>query len=213
VANLELDANGVVNGTVRVIMTGPDALRWRQQALENDPEEIKKQFNESFRDQVPEGVQAEFDHFLGLDDPAINLIGFVKLTGTLGSATGKRFFLPGLFFDSRGSHPFVAQDKRIAPIDVHYADLIQDDVTYNLPPGFTVESAPQSTNLTWPDHAALKIRSAAKDGSVEVACALIHNYAMLDQKNYQDLHDFYLKAANADQQQIVLTRAPAAKGN
>ena len=32
-------------------------------------------------------------------------------------------------------------------------------------------------------------------------------------KDYQNLHDFYQKVATADQQQLVLTRAPVAKGN
>jgi hypothetical protein len=37
--------------------------------------------------------------------------------------------------------------------------------------------------------------------------------ALLDPKVYNDLHDFYLKVAAADQQQLVLTRAAAGKGN
>jgi hypothetical protein len=202
VADIEIDSEGAAKGTVRVAMIGPDALHWRHLALENDSEEVKKQFNEYIRDDVPDGIQADFDHFTGLDDYTVNLV-----------ATGKRFFLPGLFFESRGNHPFVAQERRTAPIDLRYAKMNQDDVVYHLPPGFAVEGAPQTADITWPDNALLRIRAAAKDGSVEVTRTFAYNYTLLYAREYNNLRDFYLKVASADQQQIVLTRAPVAKGN
>ncbi|MGA3371615.1 MAG: DUF3857 domain-containing protein [Terracidiphilus sp.] len=213
VATLDIDEAGNVKGSVRYVMTGPSALHWRQLALENDEDEVKKQFNESLRAYLPEGVQADFDHFLGLDDPDVSLIGIVKVSGNIGSATGKHFFLPGLFFESRAEHPFVAQDKRTIPIDVHYPQMVQDEVTYNLPPGFKVESLPQDANTSWPNHALLNIHSSAQAGSVTVSRTLAYNFTLLDPKDYPDLHDFYQKVATADQQQLVLTRAPSAKGN
>lgn len=213
VADLDIDETGSVKGTVRLVMTGPSALYWRQLTLENDEEEVKKQFNESLRDRLPEGVQADFDHFLALDDYQVNLIAIVNVNGSIGSATGKHFFLPGLFFESRASHPFVAQDKRVIPIDVHYPELDQDEVTYHLPPGFNIESSPQDANTKWPDHAVLKIHSSNKDGAVTVLRTLAYNYTLLDPADYPALHDFYLKVATADQQQLVLTRAPVTKGN
>jgi len=120
IANLTVDEQGTVDGIARIVMTGPDALHWRQLALENDEAEVKKQFNEAIRASLPDGVQADFDHFLSLDDETVNLIALVKVSGNLATATGKHFFLPGLFFQSQAKHPFVAQDKRTIPIDVHY---------------------------------------------------------------------------------------------
>jgi hypothetical protein len=66
---------------------------------------VKKQFNEELQKKLPDGVQADFDHFLGLDDPDVNLMAMMKVSGNLGTATGKHFFLPGLFFESRAT-PF-----------------------------------------------------------------------------------------------------------
>ena len=213
VAYLSFDETGNVKGNVRIAMTGPNALYWRQMALENDEEEVKKRFNEWMRADLPEGVQADFDHFLGLDDPSVGLMGIVNVSGNIGSTTGKHFFLPGLFFDSRAKHPFVAQDKRTIPVDVHFPNLEQDHVTYHLPPGFNVESLPQDADTAWPDHALLKIHSSKEDGSVTVLRTLAYNFTLLDPKEYSNLHDFYLKVATADQQQLVLTRAAAGKGN
>jgi len=213
IADLAIDEKGSVEGTARIVMNGPDALRWRQLALENDEAEVKKQFNESMRAYLPDGVQADFDHFLALDDYTVNLLAFVKVSGNLATVTGKHFFLPGLFFESQAKHPFVSQDKRIIPVDVHYPLLEQDDVTYHLPPGFNIESTPKTSDVSWPGYAALKINSTVSNGSVEVGRVYARNFAVLDPKVYNDLHDFYLKLAAADQQQIVLTRTPAQKGN
>jgi transglutaminase-like putative cysteine protease len=213
IAALTVDETGNLKGMVRVVMTGPEALRWRQLALENDEIEVKKQFIELMRDDLPEGVQADFDHFLALDDPSVNLVATVNVSGNLGSATGKHFFLPGLFFETRAKHPFVAQNKRVTPIDLRYPRMEQDEVVYYLPHGYTVENAPQTSDVTWPNHAMLRIASIVKDNSVEVQRSFARNFLLLDPKEYNDLHDFYLKVAAADQQQLVLTRTPVAKGN
>jgi hypothetical protein len=196
-ADLNIDESGGVKGVVLYGMTGPNALYWRQLALENDENEVKKQFSETLRASLPEEVQADFDHFQALDDPSTGLVAVVNISGNLGSTTGKHFFLPGLFFQSRAKHPFVAQDKRDIPVDVHFPEMQQDEVIYHLPPGFAVESMPQDPNAIWPDHAQLKIHSSGKDASVTVQRTLAYNFSLLDPKQYPNLHDFYLKVAAA----------------
>jgi hypothetical protein len=215
IADLTLDTDGSVTGNVRFVMTGQQALRWRQLTLQNDEDEVKKQFNEFVRNYVPDGIQADFDHFLGLEDSHINLVAIVKVSGNMGTATGKRFFLPGLFFESHARHPFVAADKRSIPVDVLYAELQKDDVTYHLPAGFALDSAPQAANLSWPDHAMFKINSTSTPNTVNITRTFAYNYTLLPASDYSSLHDFFQKIATADQQQLVLTRAPVVtiKGN
>jgi transglutaminase-like putative cysteine protease len=212
-ADLTVDAQGNVNGTVRFLLSGSDAVYWRQVARENDENEVKKQFIESIRDDLPEGVEASFDHFIGLDDYESNLMAIVQISGTTASATGKYFFLPGLFFESRAKHPFVAQETRITPIDLHYPKTEKDTVIYHLPPGYSVESTPK-TDLAWPGFAVLRIESNVAGDTIQVNRVFARNFTLLAPNGYNSLHDFYQKLAAADQQQIVLTRAPAVvKGN
>jgi len=212
-ADLTVDSDGSVKGIARIVLIGADALYWRQQTLENDVQEVKKEFNEGLQGDLPDGVQATFDHFLGLEDPESNLMAIVNVTGRMGMATGKRMILPGLFFESRAKHPFVAQDKRTTPIDVHYPVMETDDVVYYLPPGYTLETAPEKSEVTWPGYAVLRIASSTKTDSVEITRVFGRNFTVIAPESYNDLHDFYQKVAAADQQQIVLTRTPTAKGN
>lgn len=213
IADLTIDSTGGVKGTVRVVMKGQDALQWRQRALENDEDEVKKRFNEAIRAYMPEGVQADFNHFLGLQDYESNLIAMVDISGNLATATVKHVFLPEFFFESHTSHPFVAQDKRTAPIDVHYPRMEQEEVVYHLPQEFAVDASPAPVNIGWPDHALFKASSSAKGTDLTTVRIIGYNYTLLEPKEYGDLHDFYQKIAAADQQQLVLNRSQAAKGN
>ncbi len=212
IADLEIDETGDVKGSVRILLQGQAALHWRQIALLNDEDEVKRRFNEWMGGYLPEGVQGEFSHFLGLTDYDTNLMATVKVSGNLGTATGKHFFLPGLFFEVKSKHPFVAQDKRTIPVDVQYPKLEQDDVTYRLPAGYTVDGDSKPTVVYWADHAKLTINTTAGPNGVHVIRNLVYNYTILAPNEYGLLHDFYQKVAAADQQEITLSKSGASAG-
>jgi len=213
IAELNLDPHGVIDGNLRIIMTGQEALYWRQKALENDDAEVKKQFENWITDVVPEGVNATVDHFIALNDPDNGLAAVVKVQGAVGAATSRRLLVPGLFFETHASHPFVTEDKRLAPVDMHYPELVSDDVTYDLPPGLTVESAPQTAKVPWEGHAVMVIKSTSDPGEVDITRTFARSFTFAHSEDYPALHDFYQKVAAADQQQLVLTSTSAGKGN
>lgn len=194
-------------------MTGQDALHWRQAALRNDLDEVKKQFDRSEEFSLPEGVEAHVESFTGLEDPDVNLVATVKAQGNLGTVTSKRLLLPGFFFQSRGSRPFVAQEKRLEPVNMHYGNQVTDQVTYHLPAGFSVEAAPPDAKISWQDHALLISKTVPAPGQITIARMLARSFTVAKPEEYQDLRGFYQKVAAADQQQLVLTAAPPPKGN
>jgi hypothetical protein len=212
--DVTLDANGDITASFRFVMTGQEALRWRQTALENDLDEVKKQFDHWLDSMVPEGIEAHVESITGLDDPEQNLIALVKARGNLGSATSKRLLVPSFFFETRGAHPFVAQDKRQLPVDMHYGDVVTDQITYHLPAGFSVEGAPQDSKTAWPEHSVLMNKTVVAPDKITIVRSLARAFTFAKPDEYQDLRGFYQKVATADQQQLVLTTAtPAAKGN
>jgi hypothetical protein len=99
------------------------------------------------------------------------------------------------------------------PVDVLYPKMVTDQVSYRLPAGLTVENSPKSSDASWPEHALLKLSSVVNSEKVEVDRVLAYNYTVLPAGEYSSLHDFYQKVATADQQQLVLTTSPSAKGN
>jgi hypothetical protein len=211
--DLTVDELGNAQGTLRLEMTGQEALKWRQIALQNDPDEVKKQFDQWLETTVPQGVDARVDRFLGLDDPDVNLVALVNAKGPLGTATARRVLLPGFFFEARNNQPFVDQEKRQEPVDMHFGEMVSDQVVYRLPAGFAVEGAPQDAKIAWAGHAVFIVKTVSSPGQIVVARMLARAFTFASPGEYQDLRGFYQKVAAAGQQQLVLTRAPAAKGN
>jgi hypothetical protein len=158
---------------------------------------------------MPDGVTADFDHFLGLEDYNSQLMGIVKISGTIATATGKRVFVPAQFFESHAKHPFVAEETRLTPVDMQYGDVVQDEVTYELPEGFSVESAPKDALVPWAAHAKFVVKTETDKNKIKVTRALVRGFTVLEPKEYPDLRDYYQKIAAADQEQLVLTAAPA----
>jgi transglutaminase-like putative cysteine protease len=205
-----IDAQGGVTGRINIVMNGQDALHWRQRALKEDDTELKKEFDrEELEGNVPDGVEAHVDHFLSINDPYIDLMAAVTIKGSLGTATGKRMILPGFFFETRGHVPFVNEDKRLIPVDMHYGRRVTDEITYHFPDGATIEGAPQDASIPWPSHAALISKSVAQPGEITIRQTLLVGFTVAKPDEYQDLRAFYQKVAGADQEQLVLTMPPA----
>jgi hypothetical protein len=211
--DLTVDEQGAVTGAFRFAMAGQRALRWRQAALRNDETEVKKQFDDWLESVVPEGVEAHVDGFTGLDDPDVALIASVHARGNIGAATSKRLLLPGFFFETRGAPPFVDQANRIEPVDMHFGEVISDQVVYHLPSGFAVEGTPQDARIPWVGYAVLVTKSKTDPGQITIARLFSRAFTLVKPDQYKDLRGFYQKLAAADQQQVVLTRAAAGKGN
>ena len=212
-AELTLDAQGAVTGTVKMVMNGPEALRWRQLNLTADAEEVKRRFNDSLHGLLPQGISGEVAGFQGLGASAGYLQAVVKVSGQLGSFTGKRMLLPGFFFSTGAHAQFLAEEKRVAAVDLHYAEQVIDDVVYHLPAGFSVESAPQAAQLSWPDHATLVVKTAPASESIDIRHTFARFFVILDAKEYPALRDYYQKIATNDQQQLVLAPAAGKPGN
>ncbi|HEY1805353.1 MAG TPA: DUF3857 domain-containing protein [Terracidiphilus sp.] len=210
--DLALDQHGGVTGSLQIVMIGQDALAWRQTSLKVDAGELKKEFDRDLEQAVPEGVEAHVDHFLGLDDPDSLLMAVVKVTGTLGAATAKRLILPGFFFETRESEPFVNEETRLEPIDMHYASQVTEQLTYDLPAGAVVEGAPPDTKVSWEGHAMYIVKTQSSAGEVTVARVLARAFDLARPLDYQDLRSFYQKLAAADQGQLVFTIPASQKG-
>ena len=213
---LTLDVHGGITGTIRIVMTGQTALRWRQAALRMDDTELKMEYDRELERIVPEGVEAHVKDFLSMDDPYSNLMAVVDVKGSLGTATSKRLLLPAFFFETRRVEPFVNEEKRLAPVDMQYGDSVSDEITYDLPQGMTVEGAPQDASISWPSHALFIVKTQSNPGQILIADALARAFTLSKPEEYQDLRGFYQKVAAADQGQLVLTVAPptaAGKGN
>ena len=119
IADLTLAPDGSITGSGTIICTGQHAMRWRQKALEGDEVALKKDFDDQLQTELPPGLVLQTDHFLGLSDENSNLMVRMKVTGSLGTATGKRIFMPLSIFSAGNSDPFTSSHRE-EPIDLQY---------------------------------------------------------------------------------------------
>ena len=208
-----LDEQGAMTGSFRFVMSGQTAMYWRQQAILNDEDGVKKRFDRSLLTAMPDGVEGHIDRFINLDNPDVNLIAVISARGTLGATTSKRMLLPGFLFEVHGHKPFLDRPQRQTPVDMHYGEQIIDQVIYQLPSGFSVEAAPKETSIAWADQADLRTKVVQDAGAVTIARSLVRTFTLLKPEQYQDLRAFYQKVDSNDQQQLVLTISHEHKGN
>jgi len=76
-----------------------------------------------------------------------------------------------------------------------------------------VEGAPQDANISWPNHALFVAKSLTQANQITIAQTLTRAFTVAKPEEYPDLRGFYQKVAQADQAQVVLTLAPAAKSD
>ena len=209
VGTLNVTAQGAISGTLKVAFIGQKAIELRQLGIKSGVEAVEADLNAMVAQQVPSGLQASVDHVVYLDDPDRQLLAVIRVSGNLARNKDRRLVLPRMFFEAQERNPFPAENSRELPVDMRYPAQEQEQITYVLPPGYTLEETPQDANLKWEDNAAYQLRTKVEGSSVTGARILQRGFTLLDPKDYEQLHDFYQKVVAADQQPLVLSAAQA----
>lgn len=204
-ADLTVDTQGGVTGTVKILMNGPVALALRQSALMGGEQDVRQHIGSTLPALLPQGVSGEVTEVKGLGSSAGFVEATVKVSGKLGNGEGKRIFVPAFFFATGAHAQFASDAERQFPVDMHYAEQVIDDVVYHAPAGYTVEGQPQAAQIPWPEHGALVIKTQPVAGGIDVKRIFARVFVLLQPQEYAALREFYGKVAAADQQQVVFT--------
>jgi hypothetical protein len=202
-AFLEVQPDGKVTGNIRIIMTGADALRWRHLALTVDEDSLKQKFTASVQREMPAGIQVETQHFLGLTDWRTNFMGVLNVTGSMGTSTAKRVFLPASFF-AASSQPLFVVAKRTEPVDLQYPYEMQDIVSIKLPQGFDIESLPKDADIAYPQNALYKAKFTREANTLKSERLMAVGNVVYKAEEYPQLKDFFQKANAKDKEQAVV---------
>jgi len=206
IADITLDEKAEITGTGRIVLSGQEALYWRQLALLEVMDELAKDFNDYLTRSLPEGVKGKLERFDGLDDYDANLTARITLSGNLGALTAKRAILPAFLFEARGGQPFLEDLTREVPVDLHYATMEEDEITYHFLPAIQVASIPRGEAVNWADRIVFNSSVTQSGAAITAKRTFVRNSAVLASTLYSTLRYVYQKISSADQQQIVLNR-------
>ena len=211
VANLTMDGEGEVHGTVKMTYIGLPAVRWRQRSLEGDEAELKHDLTETVERALPAGMSVHLASLEKLEDAEQPFSANFDVKGRPGTATAKRILLPSDLFESN-TQPMFPHEKRDVAVYFEYAHMQQDAIRINFPASYTVESLPASAKIQYQKAAVYNLRAESTPTSVTVRRDYILGDIIFPKKDYPELRTFYGDLEGKDQQTIVLKQPAAGAG-
>jgi hypothetical protein len=207
VADLAINQQGVLTGTIKLTYTGAPALHWRQRALEGDSASLEREIRTSVERLMPHGVEVKITSVDKLEDYEQPLVANLEVKGTLGSSTGKRLLLPGDLFEAN-STPSFPHEKRDIPVYFPYPRMVQDAVRIKFPETFKVESLPANDTTTFQKAVGYSLTTESTSTSFTVRRNYTLGGIIFPAAEYHEMRSFYSKMENKDQESVVLTTAP-----
>ncbi len=202
-ANLKLDDEGTLQGTVKLTFTGLEAWSRRLRERNEDDEARKKYLEEELKSYVSAATEAELTNQPDWKSTEPPLVAeyHVKIPGWVSSA-GRRALLPVGIFAAPEKQIFAHAD-RVYPICFAYPYQKKDDVTIELPGGWTVSSLPASLDKD-AKAAEYVLKVEDKKNQVHILRTVRSDLFLVPKDTYPALRTFYQIVRSGDDQQIVL---------
>jgi len=206
VANLVIDQQGNVTGTIKMTYTGEPSLIWRQRTITGDVASMKQALSTSVEHLVPKGMEVKLSSIDNLADYEQPLVANFEVKGHLGSSTGKRVLIPGDLFEA-SSIPKFPQEKREFPVLFSYPYIVQDAIRIDFPATLSVASLPARDATKFRTFAGYDMTITSTPTSFTTRRNFILGEILYPLNEYPDLRSFYSRMETKDQESVVLTTA------
>jgi hypothetical protein len=202
-AEMALDADGNLKGTITVKFEGGDALEHRLDAFDSDEVEKKKDLEDELRAWLPNGASiklAKVDGWESSEGPLT--ASFEVSVPSYGSSAGKRLLVPSYLFQARQMDAFKNSERKF-PVYFPYAFGESDRVNIKIPGEYTLETVPQE-QFARLDYATYQ-NLVQFDGKQLVTQRILQvNGIFFRLELYPEVKDFFSKVKAGDEQQAVL---------
>jgi len=203
-ANLKLiPETDSLEGKLTVTYTGLEAQRRRVEERNDDEADRKKFLEDDVKDYIPTSSEITLTNKPDWASSSNTLVAEfdVKIPGWVTDA-GRRALLPIGVFSGTEKHLFDHAERRYA-IYFQYPSQKIDDVTIELPEGWTVSTVPQEQ--TADGHVITYTAKATFDkNKLHLTRKLDVNVVLLDQRAYPALRTLFMAVRTGDEEQVVL---------
>jgi Domain of Unknown Function with PDB structure (DUF3857) len=210
-ADLSIDADGLATGKLAVDFTGQRAALWRGWLHLQDETGRKKALEDEIEGWLPQGSGFELTKIDNWDktDLPVHVDGKLNLPA-FGSPLGRRILVPAMVFLAPQTRAFQSA-VRHNPIYFEYPNEEIDDVKFQAPAGYKIETIPAAKTVK-PGTTSSYTISASQQGSVvEVQRRLAIDILQLPVEYYAALRSFFNLVKSNDEVQIVLQNTESAK--
>jgi hypothetical protein len=210
-ADLKLNLEGGLEGKVVLTFTGLEAWSWRLREHLQDDEARKKELEEALQSYIPASAEVELlkqPEWKSSEQPVVAEFQ-VKIPGWV-SGAGKRAMMPvGLF--SASEKDLFTHSNRVHPIFFNYPYQKNDDVTVELPEGWSVSTIPNALDKD-AKGAEYKLKVDDQKRSVHITRSVRSDLVAVPKDSYEALRVFFSVVRSGDEQQIVLQPGAVAAG-
>ena len=209
-AELQVDAEGNLNGKLSVVYEGQEALKWRLRAIDQDEGERRKELEEDVQHLLPQGGSAKLLSAEGWTTTEGPLKARFEIqVANFGSKAGQRLLLPVGILHLSGQYPF-SSTRRTNPVYLEYPWESYETVKLVLPPGIQMESLPPASKVErGPAVYQSSAQKEEKQGNVlELKRFVKMGVYYVAAQQYPALREFYQQIRTGDEQQVVLKLVP-----
>ena len=198
---INIDPNGIVNGTLDYVHEGYAAARIRNSYHAKGQEEYLKWFQGG---KTIEILESRYEDLKAIEKPAKE--SYEIVSHDLASSTGNQIYINPFVSDKITENPF-RSDKREYPVDF----VCPSEKVYiskiKIPAGYTVDELPPVKVIALPQNAGRFVYNISAMGDeITLTCILNINKAMFVQDEYAPLREFYNHIVAKQNEQIVLKK-------
>jgi hypothetical protein len=211
-AELKLDNEGTLEGTVTLTFTGFEAIGRRLQAMNQDEEARKKLLEDELKADVPASAEVELktqEDWKSSDKP-LEAQFTLKIPGWVSGAGRRAVMAVGVF--SEPEKQLFTHADRVHPVFFPFASQKNDEVTVELPEGWVVATVPNELDKDVKG-AEYKLKVDDQKKIVHITRLVRCDVLGLPQNSYAALRSFFELVRSGDDQQIVLQPGAVAAGS
>jgi Domain of Unknown Function with PDB structure (DUF3857) len=210
-AQLKLDAEGNLSGTLIVRFTGQRAYIRRNDARNEDETGKNKMITDEIKGWLPGGAKFELTGITGWEgsDSPLEVQGKVRIPG-VAESVGKRMLMPaGLY---QAGHPQLLESaQRKQDVYFHYPYKDRDDITIQLPAGWKVETLPKPQVLDPGGQLKYELSATQDADTLHIQRSMVVGAILYPVSSYNAVRNFFSTAKVNDEQQLVLQASSTAR--
>lgn len=206
-ADVALNQQGILEGTVALVFKGTAAMSHRQEAGKTDAQGRKKLLEDELREMLPGNAEIRLLNSPDWDNPETPLIGQFYISCPFAVAAGKRLMLSEHLFQFNEKSRFAAEHRSNA---VYFNTPWQeaDEVFIKLPPGMEVESLAPNDLVKLP-YAVYQVQQKLNQpDQVYSRRDFIMGQALFTPNEYPGVKGFFDKVKNDDDQPTLVRLSP-----
>jgi hypothetical protein len=209
-ADLKLQPDGGIEGTVEIVFTGQEALDMRLSGNDEDEAGRRKLLEDEVKELTPPGATIDLDTVTGWEDSEKPLRVQCHLHASrFATVSRQRMLLPMAVFQVNRTNP-LAHAYRVQPVYFQHGYREKDTITISAPSGYRLEALPSAAEDNT-SFAAFNSKSASEAGRLRFERrAQLKEYYFTVQ-SYGPLREHFQRMRQSDAENLVLHKTDSAQ--